>query len=149
MTDQPAKSNDNSLTPEKSTEDSVEQEELIEKSKTPKIRVHDHQAFRKFIKAKTAWITTNSQQQTQPLKRQSLLKTLTVGIVQAYQQCSDKFKYSRHMNPKRILTKPSSSSGWNNGLDNEEANLILAVNDVLNGRYEMYINTWLTNFYSK
>src|SRR5690606_11956953 len=110
MTDQPQKSNDNPLTPENSTDDSVEQKQVSEHTKTPKIRVHENQAFRKFIKAKTAWGTSSSEQETQTneqnkSQKQSLLKKLTVGIVQAYQKCSDKFKYNRNMNPRRILTK--------------------------------------------
>lgn len=55
---------------------------------------------------------------------------LTKEIVKTYQSCSASFSYSDAFNPKRYLTNPSAPAS-NGGLDNENSDLILAVNGVL------------------
>jgi dual specificity protein kinase YAK1 len=52
---------------------------------------------------------------------------LTAGIIQTYQQCDPKFKYSDENIPKRFLTSPSIPA-HNDGLDNANWDLILYVN---------------------
>lgn len=52
---------------------------------------------------------------------------LTAGIIQTYQQCDPKFKYTDDHNPKRYLTSPSVPA-HNDGLDNANWDLILYVN---------------------
>eukprot|EP00250_Pteridium_aquilinum_P012763 c20927_g1_i1 orf=110-2953(-) len=55
---------------------------------------------------------------------------LTKEIVKTYQGCNASFTYSDVLNPKRYLTNPSAPAS-NGGLDNENSDLILAVNGVL------------------
>ena len=56
---------------------------------------------------------------------------LTKDIVETYQSCHSSFAYSEAYNPpKRYLTNPSNPVS-NGGLDNENSDLILAVNGVL------------------
>ncbi|WAR61318.1 hypothetical protein PtB15_12B3 [Puccinia triticina] len=44
------------------------------------------------------------------------------------------FRYELSLNPRRVLTKPSKPAG-NNGLDNEDSDYILYVNDILGGTF--------------
>lgn len=55
---------------------------------------------------------------------------LTKDIVETYQICNPLFKYSEELNPKRYLTSPSVGV-LNDGYDNVNSDLILAVNLVL------------------
>lgn len=59
-----------------------------------------------------------------------LVARLTKGIVETYQICNPKFKYSDDLNPKRFLTSPSTGV-LNDGFDNANSDLILTVNLVL------------------
>ena len=58
------------------------------------------------------------------------LLSLTCELPELYRRCNPAFSYSRHANPRRVLTEPSERCG-NNGYDNAHANLVLSVNDVL------------------
>lgn len=60
----------------------------------------------------------------------SPLISLTTEICTTYTLCNSNFSYEVSNNPKRVLTKPSEGK-LNDGFDNEDANLILFVNDVL------------------
>lgn len=62
--------------------------------------------------------------------RKPLVARLTKGIVETYQICNPKFKYSDDLNPKRFLTSPSTGV-LNDGFDNANSDLILTVNLVL------------------
>lgn len=62
--------------------------------------------------------------------RRPLVVRLTKDIVETYQTCNPAFKYSETLNPKRFLTSPSAGV-LNDGCDNENSDLILAVNYVL------------------
>ncbi|XP_038725253.1 dual specificity protein kinase YAK1 homolog isoform X3 [Tripterygium wilfordii] len=62
--------------------------------------------------------------------RKPLLARLTKDIVATYQTCNPQFKYSEELNPKRYLTSPSISV-YNDGFDNVNSDLILAVNFAL------------------
>ncbi|KAI5062383.1 hypothetical protein GOP47_0022922 [Adiantum capillus-veneris] len=55
---------------------------------------------------------------------------LTRDIIQTFQCCNASFSYEDTLNPKRFLTNPSVPAS-NGGLDNENNDLILAVNGVL------------------
>lgn len=59
-----------------------------------------------------------------------LVVRLTKDIVETYQICNPLFKYSEELNPKRYLTSPSVGV-LNDGYDNVNSDLILAVNLVL------------------
>ncbi|XP_044481848.1 dual specificity protein kinase YAK1 homolog isoform X2 [Mangifera indica] len=59
-----------------------------------------------------------------------LVSRLTKDIVKTYQICNQQFKYSEELNPKRYLTSPSVGV-LNDGYDNVNSDLILAVNFVL------------------
>ncbi|KAJ0013189.1 hypothetical protein Pint_20894 [Pistacia integerrima] len=59
-----------------------------------------------------------------------LVSRLTKDIVETYQICNPQFKYSEELNPKRYLTSPSVGV-LNDGYDNVNSDLILAVNFVL------------------
>lgn len=59
-----------------------------------------------------------------------LVAKLTKDIVETYQLCNSDFKYSEELNPKRFLTSPSIGV-LNDGHDNVNSDLILAVNSVL------------------
>lgn len=59
-----------------------------------------------------------------------LVARLTKDIVETYQICNPQFKYSEELNPKRFLTSPSIGV-LNDGHDNVNSDLILAVNSVL------------------
>ncbi|KAF8670254.1 hypothetical protein HU200_050787 [Digitaria exilis] len=61
------------------------------------------------------------------VRRKSFVARLTAGIIQTYQQCDPKFKYTDDHNPKRYLTSPSIPA-HNDGLDNANWDLILYVN---------------------
>jgi hypothetical protein len=67
-------------------------------------------------------------------KSQSFLKTMTVGLILQYKQCSDKFLYNNDSNPRRLLTIPEDPLEENSN-DNIEGNLIMFVNDVIDDRY--------------
>lgn len=62
--------------------------------------------------------------------RKSLVARLTKDIVETYQLCNPQFKFSEELNPKRFLTSPSVGV-LNDGYDNANSDLILAVNFVL------------------
>ncbi|GAV73920.1 Pkinase domain-containing protein [Cephalotus follicularis] len=62
--------------------------------------------------------------------RKSLVGRLTKDIVETYQACNPKFKYTEELNPKRYLTSPSIGV-LNDGCDNVNSDLILAVNYAL------------------
>lgn len=55
---------------------------------------------------------------------------LTKDIIETYQKCNPKFKYSEELNPKWFLTSPSVGV-LNDGHDNVNSDLILTVNFVL------------------
>ena len=78
----------------------------------------------------------NQSTSSQPPKvSQSILKYLTVGLVDLFQNCSTQFKFvAKTTEEKRVLTVPSVGV-HNNGLDNEEGNLILYADSILNDRY--------------
>ena len=59
-----------------------------------------------------------------------LVARLTKDIIETYQICNPQFKYSEELNPKRFLTSPSVGV-LNDGYDNVNSDLILAVNFVL------------------
>ncbi|XVF06800.1 hypothetical protein REPUB_Repub06bG0081800 [Reevesia pubescens] len=62
--------------------------------------------------------------------RRPLVARLTKDIIETYQICNPQFKYSEELNPKRFLTSPSIGV-LNDGYDNVNSDLILAVNFVL------------------
>lgn len=63
----------------------------------------------------------------------SLVVKLTKDIIETYQSCNSTFTYTKACNPKRFLTNPSVP-GSNDGRDNENFDLILAVNgELVNG----------------
>ncbi|KAK5813798.1 hypothetical protein PVK06_029249 [Gossypium arboreum] len=62
--------------------------------------------------------------------RKPLVARLTKDIIETYQICNPKFKYSEELNPKRFLTSPSVGV-LNDGHDNVNSDLILTVNFVL------------------
>lgn len=59
-----------------------------------------------------------------------LVARLTKDIVETYRKCNPEFKYSEELNLKRFLTSPSNGVN-NDGYDNVNSDLILAVNSVL------------------
>lgn len=59
-----------------------------------------------------------------------LVARLTKDIVETYRKCNPEFKYSEELNLKRFLTSPSIGV-LNDGYDNVNSDLILAVNSVL------------------
>lgn len=59
-----------------------------------------------------------------------LVARLTKDIVATYETCNPQFKYSEELNPKSYLTSPSTGV-LNDGHDNVNSDLILAVNYVL------------------
>ncbi|ORY33518.1 kinase-like domain-containing protein [Naematelia encephala] len=64
----------------------------------------------------------------------SPLKCLTIALPQTYALCNHAFRYESSDNPRRVLTKPSKPV-HNNGVDNEDWDYILYVNDVLGGEH--------------
>lgn len=59
-----------------------------------------------------------------------VISRLTKDIVETYKICNPQFQYSEELNPKRFLTSPSIGV-LNDGHDNANSDLILAVNLVL------------------
>ncbi|KAL7100475.1 hypothetical protein ACP275_08G000200 [Erythranthe tilingii] len=59
--------------------------------------------------------------------RRPLVARLTKDIVEIYQLCNPQFRYSEELNLKRFLTSPSTGL-LNDGCDNANSDLILAVN---------------------
>jgi dual specificity protein kinase YAK1 len=53
-------------------------------------------------------------------------------LADTYRLVNPAFRYELSLNPRRVLTKPSKPAG-NNGLDNEDSDYILYVNDILGG----------------
>ncbi|XP_047328666.1 dual specificity protein kinase YAK1 homolog isoform X2 [Impatiens glandulifera] len=72
--------------------------------------------------------------------RRPLVGRLTKDIVETYKLCNPHFHYSDELNPKRYLTSPSVGV-LNDGHDNTNSDLILAVNYVLSnsGTQQRYI----------
>lgn len=62
----------------------------------------------------------------------SPLKALTIHLASTYRLINPNFRYELSLNPRRVLTKPSKPAG-NNGMDNEDSDYILYVNDILGG----------------
>ncbi|OAV88453.1 CMGC/DYRK/YAK protein kinase [Puccinia triticina 1-1 BBBD Race 1] len=62
----------------------------------------------------------------------SPLSALTIHLADTYRLVNPAFRYELSLNPRRVLTKPSKPAG-NNGLDNEDSDYILYVNDILGG----------------
>ncbi|KAG5559098.1 hypothetical protein RHGRI_008870 [Rhododendron griersonianum] len=62
--------------------------------------------------------------------RRPVISRLTKDIVETYKICNPQFQYSEELNPKRFLTSPSIGV-LNDGHDNANSDLILAVNLVL------------------
>ncbi|XP_038699889.1 dual specificity protein kinase YAK1 homolog isoform X2 [Tripterygium wilfordii] len=62
--------------------------------------------------------------------RKPFVARLTKDIIATYQTCNPQFKYSEELNPKRYLTSPSIGVN-NDGFDNVNSDLILAVNFAL------------------
>ena len=59
------------------------------------------------------------------------LVELTAQLTQCYERCNPGgFAYNDAQNPRRVLTKPSEPVA-NDGFDNANSDLILAVNDML------------------
>ncbi|XP_024516982.1 dual specificity protein kinase YAK1 homolog isoform X1 [Selaginella moellendorffii] len=63
---------------------------------------------------------------------------LTKFIVETYRSCNPSFTYSDTFNPKRYLTNPSAGVS-NNGLDNKNSDLILAVNGIIYNPKHRYV----------
>jgi hypothetical protein len=99
------------------------------------VHIQESTVFKRFDKQGHEQQQQNQQPKEQRYKKayakQNVLKSLSVGIVLKYKMCSSDFMYS---NPRRVITNPSTPAG-NNGLDNADGNLILYVDDVLDGRY--------------
>ncbi|KAJ7982593.1 Kinase family protein [Quillaja saponaria] len=74
--------------------------------------------------------TANKSQTLRVVVRRPLVTRLTKDIVETFQICNPQFKYSEELNPKRFLTSPSVGV-LNDGYDNVNSDLILAVNFVL------------------
>lgn len=62
--------------------------------------------------------------------KKPLVSRLTKDIVDTYRRCNPQFNYLEDLNPKRFLTSPSAGV-LNDGFDNENSDLILAVNHAL------------------
>ncbi|CAF2270951.1 unnamed protein product, partial [Brassica napus] len=62
------------------------------------------------------------------VKKKAVVERLTRGLVETYKTCNPQFKYRGELNPKRYLTTPSVGV-LNDGFDNVNSDLILAVND--------------------
>ncbi|KAG0148654.1 hypothetical protein CROQUDRAFT_383918 [Cronartium quercuum f. sp. fusiforme G11] len=62
----------------------------------------------------------------------SPLKALTIHLASTYRLINPNFRYELSLNPRRVLTKPSRPAA-NNGMDNEDSDYILYVNDILGG----------------
>ncbi|KAH7426157.1 hypothetical protein KP509_11G087000 [Ceratopteris richardii] len=60
----------------------------------------------------------------------SIVVKLTRDCIQTFKSCNISFSYSKDLDPKQYLTHPSVPFS-NEGLDNENSDLILAVDDVL------------------
>lgn len=65
--------------------------------------------------------------QNEKRKGENKLRSLTVDFAQTYKKCNANFKVVQIL-PQRILTVPSDGKS-NDGMDNEDANLICRVND--------------------
>jgi hypothetical protein len=78
------------------------------------------------------------------IREDSALKMLTVNIVQTYKKCKSDYDYFEVMKPRRELTIPSEGKifnklgVYNDRRDNMEFNLIVWVNDVIQGPKEKY-----------
>jgi hypothetical protein len=59
-----------------------------------------------------------------------IARRASVELLEVYQQCKSDFRYTRSLNPRRCLTKPSEPVDAN-GCDNSDSDLIVYVNDVL------------------
>ncbi|CAH2079528.1 unnamed protein product, partial [Thlaspi arvense] len=64
------------------------------------------------------------------VKKKPVVVRLTRDLVETYKICNAQFKYRGELNPKRYLTTPSVGV-LNDGFDNVNSDLILAVNDDL------------------
>jgi serine/threonine protein kinase len=53
--------------------------------------------------------------------------------LQTYVTCNPNYSYQPINNPRRVLTKPSKHAG-NNGVDNEDCDYILYVNDIIGSK---------------
>ena len=60
-----------------------------------------------------------------------LVSRLTVRLLETYKRCNGAYAYARHLNPRRQLSKGAGVGVANDGWDNESADLVIFVNDVL------------------
>ena len=58
------------------------------------------------------------------------LVRMTQSLTETYSTCNPNFDYSLQHNPRRPITKPSLGVA-NDGWDNENADLVMHINDVL------------------
>jgi hypothetical protein len=78
------------------------------------------------------------------IREDSALKKLTLFIVQTYKKCKSDYEFAEVMKPRRELTIPSEGKNYynigvyNEGRDNIDYNLIVWVNDVIQGPKEKY-----------
>ncbi len=66
----------------------------------------------------------------------SLLKKMTVGMLELYVQCNEDFKFKPQIS-HRVLTTPSEIVS-ENGKDNKDGNLVMSVSDVLTSSKTTY-----------
>ncbi|TVY41503.1 Dual specificity protein kinase [Lachnellula subtilissima] len=72
----------------------------------------------------------------------SPLQALTSHLPSTYRICNPSFKYESSRNPRRVLTKPSKGVK-NDGVDNEDSDYILFVNDILGSEETGHKNRYL------
>lgn len=78
------------------------------------------------------------------IRDDSALKMLTVNIVKTYKKCLSDYEYVEVMKPRRELTMPNEGKiinklgVYNEGRDNSEFNIIMCVNDIVQGPREKY-----------
>lgn len=63
-------------------------------------------------------------------RAQKLIQCSTNRLIETLQKINPDFKYEAALNPRRILTNPAAGVG-NGGMDNQNADLIIAVNDII------------------
>lgn len=67
---------------------------------------------------------------TTAVTNRKIARRASIELLEVYQQCKSDFRYTRSLNPRMCLTKPSEPLDAT-AFDNSEADLIVYVNDVL------------------
>ncbi|CAD7929639.1 unnamed protein product [Amoebophrya sp. A120] len=118
------------VTPDRRSGSFTSQDSSIKQPKTRNAMGGQHIPFL-FVPPGTTARARNGQHVPQSMERSDALMSLTLNLLETYQNCNPEFKYNQNKSaPKRVLTKLAEGV-YNNGYDNSKHDYICRVRDQL------------------